>query len=162
MLFNGHNQAKKVCILKTISRREWKNQPGGAGFSPRRPYCCPLPSPVSLSLFSFPSCPLHIYIIYRCICIYVYTYIRIYVYLSFLSCSFIYFHRPLSFSFFLILSRSLPIPTLISIIFSRHFALSQNSSHLFSCRVKFSFVCLTLRLENFKFINIFATFILIE
>lgn len=75
MLFNGHNQAKKVCILKTISRREWKNQPGGAGFSPRRPYCCPLPSPVSLSLFSFPSRPLHICIIYRCICIYVYTYI---------------------------------------------------------------------------------------
>lgn len=71
MLFNGYNQAKKVCILKTISRREWKNQPGGAGFSPRWPYCCPLPSPVSLSLFSFPSRPLHIYIIHRCICMYI-------------------------------------------------------------------------------------------
>lgn len=118
-----------------------------------------LPPPFSrfsVSLFFPFSSVAHIYNIQ------IYMYICIYVYLSFLSCSFIYFHRPLSFSFFLILSRSLPIPTLISLIFFRHFALSQNSSHLFSCCVKFSFVCLTLRLENFKFINIFATFILIE
>lgn len=155
MLFNGHNQAKKVCILKTISRREWKNQPGGAGFSPRRPYCCPLPFRFSLSLFSFPPRPLHIYIIYRCICMY----IRI----SFLPLLFLHLLSSTTVIFFFLDPFAIPSnPNLISPIFFRHFVLSQNSLHLFSCRVKFSFVCLTLRLENFKFINIFATFILIE